>query len=53
MARELAQHCELRDLAAGRIVLQLAPRHRHLLMKPAQDKLQQSLSRAFRHDRCS
>jgi len=47
MARELAQHCELRALAAGRIVLQLAPRHRHLLMKAAQDKLQQSLAEHF------
>jgi hypothetical protein len=47
MARELAQHCELRDLAGARIVLRLSPAHRHLLMKPAQDKLQQSLGRAF------
>ncbi|QKS27650.1 MAG: DNA polymerase III subunit tau [Accumulibacter sp.] len=47
MARELAQHCELRELAAGRIVLQLAPRHRHLLMKAAQDKLQQCLAEHF------
>jgi len=44
MARELAQHCELRDLASNRMVLRLAPRHRHLLMKPAQDKLQQSIT---------
>ncbi|MCM8610907.1 DNA polymerase III subunit gamma/tau [Accumulibacter sp.] len=43
MARELAQHCELCELAAGRIQLQLAPRHRHLLMRAAQDKLQQAL----------
>jgi len=43
MARELAQHCELCELAAGRVQLQLAPRHRHLLMRAAQDKLQQTL----------
>jgi len=43
MARELAHHCELRELAERRIVLRLSPRHRHLLMRPAQDKLQQSL----------
>ncbi|MEF8701147.1 MAG: DNA polymerase III subunit gamma/tau [Candidatus Accumulibacter sp. UW20] len=47
MARELAQHCELRDLGPTRIVLHLSPAHRHLLMKPAQDKLQQSLSEYF------
>jgi DNA polymerase-3 subunit gamma/tau len=44
MARELAQHCELRDTQGDRIALRLAPAHRHLQMKPAQDKLQQSLS---------
>ncbi len=44
MARELAQHCELRDSDRGQITLRLAPAHRHLQMKPAQDKLQQSLS---------
>jgi DNA polymerase-3 subunit gamma/tau len=47
MARELAQHCELRDLAGARIVLRLSPTHRHLLMKPAQDKLQQALAEHF------
>ncbi|MDS4016163.1 MAG: DNA polymerase III subunit gamma/tau [Candidatus Accumulibacter sp.] len=47
MARELGQHCELRDLSAVQIVLRLSPRHRHLLMKPAQDKLQQSLAEYF------
>jgi DNA polymerase-3 subunit gamma/tau len=47
MARELAQHCELRELQAGRITLRLAPAHRHLLMKPAQDKLQQLLAEHF------
>jgi DNA polymerase III subunit gamma/tau len=44
MARELAQHCELRDLDGAQVTLRLAPAHRHLQMKPAQDKLQQSLS---------
>ncbi len=47
MARELAQHCELRDLAGARIVLRLSPTHRHLLMKPAQEKLQQALAEHF------
>jgi DNA polymerase-3 subunit gamma/tau len=47
MARELAQHCELCDREAGRIVLRLSPTHRHLLMKPAQEKLQQALSEHF------
>ncbi|MBI2308625.1 MAG: DNA polymerase III subunit gamma/tau [Rhodocyclales bacterium] len=47
MARELAQHCELRTLDAGQIALRLAPMHRHLQMKPAQDKLQQALSEHF------
>jgi DNA polymerase-3 subunit gamma/tau len=44
MARELAQHCELRDLDGDLISLRLAPAHRHLQIKPAQDKLQQALS---------
>lgn len=47
MARELGQHCELRDLAGARMVLRLSPAHRHLLIKPAQDKLQQSLAEYF------
>lgn len=47
MARELAQHCELRDLDDGRVVLRLSPTHRHLQMKPAQDKLQATLSEYF------
>jgi DNA polymerase-3 subunit gamma/tau len=47
MARELAQHCELRSVDAGRVLLRLSPMHRHLQMKPAQDKLQQSLSEYF------
>ena len=47
MARELAQHCELRALEDGLVVLRLSPVHRHLQMKPAQDKLQQALSDHF------
>lgn len=47
MARELAQHCELRRAGATEIVLALAPEHRHLLMKPAQDKLQQALGKHY------
>jgi DNA polymerase-3 subunit gamma/tau len=47
MARELAQHCELRVVDEAKIVLCLSPVHRHLQMKPAQDKLQQSLSEYF------
>jgi len=44
MARELAQHCELRSLTEGVCVLRLAPVHRHLQMKAAQDKLQEALA---------
>lgn len=47
MARELAQHCELRSIDEARIVLCLSPTHRHLQMKPAQDKLQQALCEYF------
>lgn len=47
MARELAQHCELRSFGGARIVLALSPAHRHLLMKPAQEKLQQALTEHF------
>jgi DNA polymerase-3 subunit gamma/tau len=47
MARELAQHCELRSVDGVQLVLRLSPTHRHLQMKPAQDKLQQSLSDHF------
>ena len=47
MARELAQHCELRSLDHTQVALRLSPTHRHLQMKPAQDKLQQSLSEHF------
>ncbi len=44
MARELAQHCELDGISGTRVKLFLSPTHRHLQMKPAQDKLQQALS---------
>ncbi len=47
MARELGQHCEMRAFDGARIELCLSPAHRHLQMKPAQDKLQQSLSEYF------
>lgn len=47
MARELAQHCELRSIDATQVALRLSPTHRHLQMKPAQDKLQQALSEHF------
>lgn len=47
MARELAQHCELRKVDDGEVLLRLAPVHRHLQMKPAQDKLQQALSQSL------
>ena len=47
MARELAQHCELRGIDGVQLALRLSPTHRHLQMKPAQDKLQQSLSEYF------
>ena len=47
MARELAQHCELRRVDGANVVLCLSPTHRHLQMKPAQDKLQQALSDYF------
>ena len=44
MARELAQHCELAAYSEGNLALRLSPVHRHLQMKPAQDKLQQALA---------
>ena len=44
MARELGQHCQLRSLDGARALLYLSPTHRHLLLKPAQDKLQSSLA---------
>lgn len=47
MARELAQHCQLQRIDGAQAVLRLSPTHRHLQMKPAQDKLQQALSDYF------
>ncbi|MDR0577389.1 MAG: DNA polymerase III subunit gamma/tau [Candidatus Accumulibacter sp.] len=47
MARELGQHCELRSMTGGRIVLCLPPAHRHLQIKTSQDKIQQALSARF------
>ena len=47
MARELAQHCQLGRVTATHMVLCLATTHRHLLMKPAQDKLAQALGDHF------
>ncbi len=47
MARELAQHCALRSVGTTRVELMLSPAHRHLQMKPAQDKLQQALSEHY------
>ena len=47
MARALAQHCELREIGEARVHLCLAPEHRHLNIKPAQEKLQQALATYF------
>ena len=47
MARELSQYCELRRVDETQVILCLSSKHRHLLMKPAQDKLQQALSEHF------
>ena len=47
MARELGQHCQLQRIEGAQVVLSLSPTHRHLQMKPAQDKLQQSLAEYF------
>ncbi|MBS1191038.1 MAG: polymerase subunit gamma and tau [Rhodocyclaceae bacterium] len=47
MARELAHHCQLRSFSGDALLLRLAPAHRHLQMKPAQDKVQQALSDHF------
>ncbi|WP_319237525.1 DNA polymerase III subunit gamma/tau [uncultured Propionivibrio sp.] len=47
MARELGQHCLLQSVEETRVVLCLSPAHRHLQIKPAQDKLQQALSEYF------
>ena len=47
MARELGQHCQLQRAGGAQVLLYLSPTHRHLLLKPAQDKLQQSLAEYF------
>ena len=47
MARELGQHCLLLRVDSKQVVLGLSPTHRHLQMKPAQDKLQQTLSEYY------
>ncbi|WP_303786647.1 DNA polymerase III subunit gamma/tau [Azovibrio restrictus] len=47
MARELAQHCELLALEDGTCRLRLSPIHKHLLLKPAQERLQQALGDHF------
>jgi DNA polymerase-3 subunit gamma/tau len=47
MARELAHHCELCSATDDVLALRLSPEHRHLQMKPAVDKLQQSLNDYF------
>ena len=44
LARELAQHCELKEISESDCVLRLAPVHGHLQMKPAPERLQQALS---------
>jgi len=44
LARELAQHCELKEISESGCVLRLAPVHGHLQMKPAPERLQQALS---------
>jgi DNA polymerase-3 subunit gamma/tau len=48
MARELAKNCVLTSFVEGRLVLSLAPQHKHLQSnKIAQDKLQAALSEYF------
>jgi len=48
MARELAKHSVLGSFSDGRLVLNLAPQHKHLQTnKMAQDKLQAALSEYF------
>ncbi|MES2771994.1 MAG: DNA polymerase III subunit gamma/tau [Pseudomonadota bacterium] len=47
MARTLAQHCALQSLEENCVVFCLASAHRHLQMKPAQEKLAQALSAYF------
>jgi DNA polymerase-3 subunit gamma/tau len=48
MARELAKNCVLTSFVEGRLVLNLAPQHKHLQTnKIAQDKLQAALAEYF------
>ncbi|MDR0378471.1 MAG: DNA polymerase III subunit gamma/tau [Candidatus Accumulibacter sp.] len=47
MARELAQHCELKSLDGERVTLCLSPTHRCLQISSAQGRLQQALSERF------
>ncbi|MDP2793366.1 MAG: DNA polymerase III subunit gamma/tau [Sulfurisoma sp.] len=48
MAKQLAQHCELAELAESQITLRLPPAHKGLLMnKGQQDKLQTELQTHF------
>ena len=44
LARELAQHCELRELNESDCLLRLAPGHGHLQIKPSPERLQLALS---------
>jgi DNA polymerase-3 subunit gamma/tau len=48
MARQLAQHCELAERDADRIVLRLPPAHKHLQGKAQQDKLEAELRNHYR-----
>jgi DNA polymerase-3 subunit gamma/tau len=45
MARQLAQHCEQVERSAGKLVLRLAPAHKHLQVH--QDKLRAELVKLF------
>lgn len=48
MAKELARHCVLDSFADGRMALNLAPQHKHMLNnKMAHDKLQAALADYF------
>ncbi len=47
MALQLAKNSVLAGFADGRVVLNLAPQHKHLQSKIAQDKLQAALSDYF------
>jgi len=47
MVRQLAQHCELASRDGQRVVLRLAPAHKHL--QPQQEKLRAELAAHFGH----